>query len=414
MILLALETSCDETSAAVVRDGRVLSNVVSSQIKLHEEYGGVVPELAAREHLKNLLPVARAALLEAGVAASELDAVAATQGPGLAIALLVGFKAGQALAFALNKPFMGINHHEAHLYSPWIQFANVDADAEATQKEQPSTSIAFPDSREHSTFNLQRSTPKADAERSALNVQGRALNVECFPRGSMAQSAKASGTAPSLAAAFSQFQPNVSLIVSGGHTLLVHVESELHHRVLGGTIDDAAGECFDKTGKLMGLAYPAGPIIDRLAAQGNPAAYDFPRPLLNDPNDDFSFSGLKTSVRYFIRDHPGLLDDPQTARDLCASVQAAIVEVLVKKTVRAAKREGVRCVTASGGVSCNSGLRRELERACQRHGFTLRLAPKNLCTDNAAMIGILAERKLRAQAPLPPLDEEVKPGWSLA
>jgi N6-L-threonylcarbamoyladenine synthase len=337
--LLALETSCDETSAAVVRDGIILANVVSSQIKLHEEYGGVVPELAAREHLKNLLPVARAALRAAGVAAPDLDAVAATQGPGLAIALLVGCKAAQSVAFALNKPFIGINHHEAHLYSPWI-----------------------------------------DAGR----------------------------------AEFAGFQPNVSLIVSGGHTLLVLVESELKHRVLGGTIDDAAGECFDKTGKLMGLPYPAGPVIDRLAAEGQPDAYDFPRPLLHDANDDFSFSGLKTSVRYFIRDHPGLLDDPQKIRDVCASVQAAIVDVLVKKTMRAAKREGVCCVTASGGVTCNSRLRQELERACQRHGFTLRLADKSLCTDNAAMIGVLAERKLLAQAPMSSLDDEVNPGWSLS
>jgi N6-L-threonylcarbamoyladenine synthase len=213
---------------------------------------------------------------------------------------------------------------------------------------------------------------------------------------------------------FAAFQPNVSLIVSGGHTMLVLVESELKHRVLGGTIDDAAGECFDKTGKLMGLAYPAGPVIDKLAEQGNPAAHAFPRPLLHDANDDFSFSGLKTSVRYFIRDHPELLDDRQKVCDLCASVQAAIVEVLVKKTIRAAKREGVRCVTASGGVTCNRALRRELERACARQKFQLRLAEKSLCTDNAAMIGILAERKLLANVLLPSLDEEIKPGWVLA
>ena len=170
---------------------------------------------------------------------------------------------------------------------------------------------------------------------------------------------------------FSKFQPNVSLIVSGGHTLLVLVESELKHRVLGGTIDDAAGECFDKAGKLMGLPYPAGPEIDRLAEQGNPAAYDFPRPLLHDASDDFSFSGLKTSVRYFIRDHPAILDDRKKVCDLCASVQAAIVEVLVKKTIRAAKRNGVRCVTASGGVTCNRALRNELTVACEREGFTV-------------------------------------------
>lgn len=229
------------------------------------------------------------------------------------------------------------------------------------------------------------------------------LNVEC--------SVPTSGR---FLADFTAFQPNVSLIVSGGHTMLVLVESELKHRVLGGTIDDAAGECFDKTGKLMGLAYPAGPVIDRLAEQGNPKAYNFPRPLLHDDNDDFSFSGLKTSVRYFIRDHPELLDNSQKVRDLCASVQAAIVEVLVKKTLRAAKREGVRCITASGGVTCNRALRNELELACKKNGFTLRLAEKYLCTDNAAMIGILAERKLLAQAPLPALDEEIKPGWALA
>lgn len=264
-MVLALESSCDETSAALVRHGRVLANVVSSQITLHAEYGGVVPELAAREHLRNLMPVAQAALREAGTTTDQLEAVAATQGPGLPSALMVGLKAGQALAFVLRRPFFGIHHHEAHLYSPWIQ-----------------------------------GTPAV--------------------------------------AAFDQFQPNVALIVSGGHTMLVHVESETRYRLLGSTLDDAAGECFDKTGKLIGLPYPAGPEIDRLAERGNPAAYDFPRPLLADTNDDFSFSGLKTSVRYFLRDHPGLADDRQRLRDLCASVQAAIVDVLVTKTLRAARR----------------------------------------------------------------------------
>jgi len=363
MTVLALETSCDETSAAVVRDGRILANVVSSQIALHAEYGGVVPELAAREHLKNLVPVAQSALREAGVTVAELDAVAATQGPGLPNALLVGLKAAQAAAFALQKPFLGINHHEAHLYSPWINVLP------AACRQNQSHDVSLP------------SQPDAGS---------------------------------TLTADFAAFQPNVSLIVSGGHTLLVLVASELQHRVLGGTIDDAAGECFDKTGKLMGLPYPAGPVIDRLAESGNPAAFAFPRPLLNDPNDDFSFSGLKTSVRYFIRDHQALLADRQSVCDLCASVQAAIVEVLVKKTLRAARREGVRCVTASGGVTCNRALRRELETACRRHGLALRLADRTLCTDNAAMIGVLAERKLRAHAPLTALDEEIKPGWALA
>jgi N6-L-threonylcarbamoyladenine synthase len=340
MPLLAFETSCDETSAAVVHGGRVLSNVVSSQIALHAEYGGVVPELAAREHLRNLLPVARTALREAQVAADQLEAVAATRGPGLPSALMVGLKAAQAAAFALRRPFLGIHHHEAHLYSPWI-------------RGQPG------------------------------------------------------------AADFAELQPNVSLIVSGGHTLLVHVRAELEHRLLGSTVDDAAGECFDKTGKLIGLRYPAGPEIDRLAEGGNPRAYDFPRPMLDDPGDDFSFSGLKTSVRYFLRDHPGLPADARRLRDLCASIQAAIVEVLVTKTIRAASRLRVRCVTASGGVSCNRALRRALAAACERERLTLWLAEKTLCADNAAMIGILAERKLRLRAERTASDADILPTWLL-
>jgi len=340
MPLLAVETSCDETSAAVIHEGRVLSNVVASQISLHAEYGGVVPELAAREHLRNLMPVTRTALREASVEAGQLDAVAATRGPGLPNALLIGFKAAQATAFVLGRPFLGLHHHEAHLYSPWL-------------RGQP---------------------PVAD---------------------------------------FSKFQPNVSLIVSGGHTLLVHVRAELNHHLLGSTVDDAAGECFDKTGKMIGLPYPAGPEIDRLAEGGNPKAYDFPRPMIDDPNDDFSFSGLKTSVRYFLRDHPELLNDTQRLRDLCASVQAAIVDVLVTKTIRAAKRLRVGCVTASGGVTCNRALRQRLTAACARERLLLLLAEKPLCTDNAAMIGILAERKLRHQTEPTPRDADILPNWAL-
>ena len=341
MTLLAIETSCDETSVAVVRDGRVLAVEVASQIRLHAEYGGVVPELAAREHLSNLMPVTRRVLENAQIKTSELEAIAATQGPGLPNALLVGLKAGQAMAFALGVPFIGVHHHEAHLYSPWI-----------------------------------------------------------------------SGEPP--AADFSALEPNVSLIVSGGHTMLVHVEGELRHRVLGSTIDDAAGECFDKSAKLIGLAYPGGPEIDRLAAGGNPREFDFPRPMMRDAGDDFSFSGLKTAVRYCIRDHPEALDNPQTLRDLCASVQAAIVEVLVTKTLRAAERLGVRCVTASGGVTCNRALRTVLADACAQRGLKLQLAERSLCTDNAAMIGILAERKLTRRSPATALDAEIIPGWDLA
>jgi len=179
-------------------------------------------------------------------------------------------------------------------------------------------------------------------------------------------------------------------------------------------VDDAAGECFDKVGKLMGLPYPAGPEIDRLAENGNPRAFDFPRPMINEAHDDFSFSGLKTSVRYFLRDHSDLLENAQRVRDLCASVQAAIVDVLVAKTMRAARRLGVGCVTASGGVICNRALRRELTAACQRERLKLRLAEKSLSTDNAGMIGLLAERKLLLRAEATSLDEDILPGWKLA
>ncbi len=340
MLLLALESSCDESSAAVIRDGRVLSNVVSSQIRLHEDYGGVVPELATREHLKNLPQVVREALRKAEVEPVELDRIAATQGPGLPNALMTGLKFAQGMAYALRRPFHGIHHHEAHLYSPWIQ-----------------------------------------------------------------------GTPP--AADFERFEPNISLIVSGGHTLLVHVQEPLRHQVLGTTVDDAAGECFDKVAKLIGLPYPGGPQLDRLAAEGNPSAFDFPRPMLNVPGHEFSFSGLKTSVRYFLQKHPEVLSNDQAKRDLCASVQAAIVEVLVTKTLRAVAETGVRCVTASGGVTCNRGLRAALTKGCERRGIRLLLADATLCTDNAAMVGVLAGLQASRGMESGEYDTEPKPQWSL-
>ncbi len=315
MTLLAFETSCDETAAAVVVDDEVRANVVASQVSLHAEYGGVVPELAAREHLRHLPRVAAAALRAAGVAADAGRAAAATLGPGLPPALLAGVRAAQGFAFARGLPFLGVHHHEAHLYSPWMT--------------------------------------------------GRP------PRGR-----------------WEEFRPNVSLIASGGHTLLLHVPAEGLHTVLGATQDDAAGECFDKTAKLLGLPYPGGPLVDALAADGNPAAHDFPRPLLRDAaSDDFSFSGLKTSVRYFLVKNPALLEDRQRVCDLCASVQAAIVEVLVTKLVRAARRLGVRLVTASGGVTLNRGFRARLRTEAAAAGLEVRLAEPALCTDNAAMIG---------------------------
>jgi len=336
-VLLALETSCDETSAAVVHDGHVLSNVVASQIRLHSEYGGVVPELATREHLRNLPSVVRSALAQAGVTPAQLTALAATRGPGLPLALMIGYRAAQTMAFALGKPFLGIHHHEAHLYSPWIE-GGTDW-----------------------------------------------------------------GTIP----------PHVALIVSGGHTLLLKVEGFARHRVLGGTIDDAAGECFDKTAKLLGLPYPGGPQVDRLAREGRADAFEFPRPLLNDPGDDFSFSGLKTSVRYFLDRHPEIHDDPRRVRDVCASVQEAIVSVLVEKLLRAARREKVRLVTASGGVSLNSRLRQLLAERCAKEEIELRVAPPEFSTDNAGMIGVLAEARLRHGDAGESSDRDVSPGWPI-
>lgn len=340
MLLLAFETSCDETSVAVLKNGCVLANAVSSQVKIHEEYGGVVPELASREHLRNLMPVARQALDQAGVTPNQIEAVAGTRGPGLPGALLVGLRASQGIAFILDKPFIGIHHHEAHLYSPWISGDPLSLDIDA-------------------------------------------------------------------------FQPNVSLIVSGGHTMLVQVLAPMKHRVLGMTVDDAAGECFDKVAKLIGLPYPGGPELDRLAKEGNEKIHQFPRPKLHDDSHDFSFSGLKTSVRYFIRDNPEVLEDGLRLRDLCAGVQSAIVDVLVKKTVRAAKQHGLRCITASGGVTCNSRLRTALEQVCRDEDFKLRLANPKLCTDNAAMVGMVAHMRLANDCEFTSLDAEIIPNWSL-
>ena len=340
MRLLAIETSCDETSAAVIHDGAVESLVVSSQIEIHAEYGGVVPELATREHLANLQPVARQALSEAGITAGSLDAIAATRGPGLPPALMIGWKAAQSMAYALAKPLVGVHHIQAHLYSPWFT-------------ENP------------------------------------------------------------LRAKWELFEPNVSLVVSGGHTLLVKAEAPLQHSLLGSTQDDAAGECFDKTAKLLGLAYPGGPEIDRMANDGDPNAFKFARPMLNQSNDDFSFSGLKTSVRYFLDKNPNIASDNSLLPDLCASIQAAIVEVLQKKTLRAAKRERVGCITLSGGVACNRSLRQHFQEACEHADIQLRLAPAVLCTDNAAMIGLLAEKQFELGAEPAGLAEYIRPTWPI-
>jgi N6-L-threonylcarbamoyladenine synthase len=311
--ILGIETSCDETSAAVVQDGiEILSNIVSSQIALHRPYGGVVPELASRNHLQLIDAVVSEALGKAQTHFDEIDAIAATYGPGLASSLLIGLSAAKGIAFALNKPLIGVNHIEAHLYSPLLAHKAIDA------------------------------------------------------------------------------LPMVSLIVSGGHTILALATAIGSHRILGQTVDDAAGEAFDKVAKLLRLGYPGGPEIDKLAKHGNPAAITFPRSMLDNPSYNFSFSGLKTSVLYYLRKNP----QPNVA-DVCASFQEAAVDILVGKTIRAAQETDAMTVSASGGVSVNSRLREKLTTECDRRGVRLLLAPPQLCTDNAAMIAALGFFKLQ-------------------
>ena len=343
MNVLGVETSCDETSAAVVRDGReILSNVVSSQIALHRPYGGVVPELASRNHLQLIASVIEQALTEARVTIQEVDAVAATYAPGLASSLLIGLNTAKGIAFATGKPFIGINHLEAHLYSPLLQ---------------------------------------SGSGLGAAIVDGR--GAEAPP-----------------------IFPMISLIVSGGHTILTHATAIGEHEILGQTVDDAAGEAFDKVAKLLGLGYPGGPEIEKRAGQGNPAAIAFPRSMLNDPSHNFSFSGLKTAVLYYLRDNCGgappapskgsrQSQTAATVADICASFQEAVVDVLVGKMMRAATQFNVGTVSASGGVSVNRRFREKLGAECAHRDLQLLLAPPSLCTDNAAMIAALAWHKLQ-------------------
>lgn len=316
MRILGIESSCDDTAAAVLNDGAVRSSVVSSQADLHEDYGGVVPELASRNHQRYIVPVVEAALDEATMSPSALDAVAVTYGPGLPGSLLVGLSFGKALARGLDVSLAGVNHLEGHLYS--------------------------------------------------ADLDGRPV-----PR------------------------PYLCLIVSGGHTELVHVTEHREHRVLGRTRDDAAGEAFDKTAQLFGLGYPGGPAIDRHAQEGDPSFHDFPRTRLDDY--DFSFSGLKTSVLYYLRDRSDaerkrLLTDHRA--DLCASVQAAMVDALVDATRRAADETDAAHVAVVGGVAANSALRRRMAEAGDADGFEVHVPPLAYCTDNAAMIANVGRMKL--------------------
>jgi len=326
--ILAIETSCDETAAAVVVDGRqVLSSVVSSQVERHSGFGGVVPEVAGRAHLELLGPVVREALSRAGVDGGDLDAVGATIGPGLIGSLLVGVSAAKAYSQAWGVPFVGVNHMEGHLHAAFL--------------EDPELAL-----------------------------------------------------------------PAVVLLVSGGHTMLINMLPDGRYRLLGQTIDDAAGEAYDKVARFLGLGYPGGPIIDRLAAQGNPEAVRFPRSLM-DQGFDFSFSGLKTSVVNYVRAHPEL-----STEDVAASFQAAVVDVLVQKTVSAAEAMGARSVCIGGGVAANSALRAAITEAAERLGVPAFIPSRAMCTDNAAMVGATAWYRLQKDGPTP-LDTPADPNLRL-
>jgi N6-L-threonylcarbamoyladenine synthase len=314
--ILAIETSCDETAVAVLRGNELLASEVASQAE-HEAYGGVVPEVASRNHLLHAPRLLEKALGIAGIGMNEVDAFAATSGPGLASSLMIGASIAKGLALGAGRPYLAVNHLEGHLLSPFF------------------------------TGNYET-------------------------------------------------EPNVSLIVSGGHTLLVEVGGINQYRILGRTVDDAAGEAFDKVAKLLGLGYPGGPEIERRARTGNPARFDFPRSMLDSRDHNFSFSGLKTAVRYRLADLEAERGKPELVDDICASFQRVAVEVLVKKTLRAAAECRARLVTISGGVSCNEALRAEMGAACGKAGVRLLTAAPRLCTDNAAMIAFAASLRFQA------------------
>jgi N6-L-threonylcarbamoyladenine synthase len=327
-LVLGIETSCDETAAALVMGGYdVVSSVVSTQVEIHAEFGGVVPEVASRAHLEVLNPVIARSIVEAGVEDSRIDAIACTVGPGLVGALLVGVSAAKSLALVYDVPFIGVNHMEAHLY--------------AASLEDPTLEF-----------------------------------------------------------------PVVVLLVSGGHTMLVEMQDHGRYRLLGQTIDDAAGEAFDKVARFLDLGYPGGPAIDEAALLGDPEAIRFPRALL-DGSYNFSFSGLKTSVMNYVRKHPDV-----SSADVAASFQAAVVDVLVTKARAAAKEVGATSIVLGGGVAANSLLREEVLDGCVKDGIQGFLPSRAMCTDNAAMIAAAGWHRLRSDGPTP-LDVGATPNLRL-
>jgi N6-L-threonylcarbamoyladenine synthase len=339
MLVLGIESSCDETGVALVESTgegvpRLLADALHSQIDMHQAYGGVVPELASRDHVRRVVPLVRQVAAQAARTLAEVDVVACTQGPGLAGALLVGAGIATALGAALGKPVLGVHHLEGHLLSPFLS---------------------------------------ADPP---------------------------------------QF-PFVALLVSGGHTQLMRVDGVGRYTLLGETIDDAAGEAFDKSAKLLGLGYPGGPALARLAEFGDEKAYALPRPLLHSGNLDFSFAGLKTAVRTQALKLPEHCEQPKA--DLAASTQAAIVEVLVRKSIAAVESSGLKRLVVAGGVGANARLREHLNAACQRRGVRVHYPELRLCTDNGAMIALAAAMRLDAGRAQPTTDGAfgVRPRWPL-
>jgi N6-L-threonylcarbamoyladenine synthase len=314
MLILGIETSCDETAAAVVEGNRVRSDVVHTQVELHAEYGGVVPELASRDHLHNARPVIDRALVDAGVTLDDIDAIAVTCRPGLSGALLIGTQVASALAWAADKPLIGVDHLVGHLLAVFLDFPDTD----------------------------------------------------CPPPPPF---------------------PFIGLVASGGHTAIYRVDGPSHEKIveLGATRDDAAGEAYDKVAKLLGLGYPGGPIVDRLANEGDPTQVALSRPMPNKQTLEFSFSGLKTNVARWVQKN-GVPENDDTLRNLCAAFQRVVVDTLIEKSIAAAKAEGIKSIALAGGVSANSALRSRGRQLCANHGIDLVVPHFRACTDNAAMI----------------------------
>lgn len=313
-IIMAIESSCDETAVAIIRNGHeILSNVVSTQIDIHKKFGGVVPEVASRKHLEQINMVVQEALDQAKLQLSNLTHIAVTYGPGLVGALLVGVATAKALAFAANKPLIAVHHIEGHIYANFL------------------------------------------------------VNPQLQP-------------------------PLLCLVVSGGHTNIVEIDRHGHYVLLGQTRDDAAGEAYDKVARAIGLPYPGGPQIDRLAKEGRSDSIDLPRAWLEEGSYDFSFSGLKSAVLNYLNKME-MKQQSVNLADVAASFQQAVIDVLVTKTIHAAKEKRLSTIVLAGGVAANTGLRSQLEQACTKQGFTLYYPPISLCTDNAAMIGAAAHYK---------------------